>query len=96
MRKDHKKKKATTQVKAPSPTVKTVEIKKEDLEDLGKCGTCEQPLRRTAYNREMDAVRCVNPRCNLFRQVQKRIHLKSWKPVPAVPATELETAGKEA
>jgi len=68
-----------TQVKAPSPTVKKIAIKKEDLEDLGNCNGCGQALKRTAFNSLMDAVRCVNPRCMLYRDVQKRIHRKGVK-----------------
>ena len=66
--------KPAAQVKKPSPTVKTIEIKKETLEDLGECQGCRQPLKRTAYNSIMDAVRCLNPRCGLFRETARRIH----------------------
>lgn len=66
--------------------MKKVEIKKEDLEDLGNCSSCEQPLKRTAYNRIMDAVRCVNPRCMMFREIFRRIHRREdaigYKPQP--------------
>ena len=38
-------------------------------EDLGTCQTCGQPLKRTALNRDRDAVRCVNGRCRQYRFV---------------------------
>lgn len=88
-KKSHKKK-PTTQVKPPSPTVKTVEIKKEELEDLGNCQGCGQPLKRTAFNSIMDAVRCLNPRCLLFRDAIRRIHRK------AVRAQGVEAPGMTA
>ena len=38
-------------------------------EDLGKCPACDRPLKRTALNRDRDAVRCTNPRCRQYRAV---------------------------
>jgi hypothetical protein len=45
----------------------------EKEEDFGNCGSCEEPLKRTALNRYIDAVRCVNPHCRAFRVVVKNI-----------------------
>ena len=42
-------------------------------EDFGTCQSCGQPLKRTAFNRERDAVRCVNGRCNQYRFIIKTI-----------------------
>jgi hypothetical protein len=42
-------------------------------EDLGNCQSCKNPLKRTALNRDIDAVRCINPRCSLYRVVIKNI-----------------------
>ena len=86
-RKDKSKRKATKTIvlQVAPPTVKTVEIKKEEMEDLGNCNGCGQPLKRTAFNSLMDAVRCVNPRCMLFRDVIRRIHRGNPRP-KAAPA----------
>lgn len=42
-------------------------------EDFGKCNTCDQPLKRTALNRVVDAVRCVNGRCRAYRIIVRTI-----------------------
>jgi hypothetical protein len=42
-------------------------------EDLGKCPACDRPLKRTAFNRNRDAVRCTNPRCRQYRAVVRNI-----------------------
>jgi len=42
-------------------------------EDFGNCGSCDEPLKRTALNRYIDAVRCVNSHCRAFRIVVKNI-----------------------
>lgn len=42
-------------------------------EDLGNCSSCQRPLKRTAYNRDRDAVRCTNPRCRQYRAVVKTL-----------------------
>jgi hypothetical protein len=42
-------------------------------EDFGNCGSCDKPLKRTALNRYIDAIRCVNGRCRAFRVVVKNI-----------------------
>ncbi|MFA5429863.1 MAG: hypothetical protein WC329_01735 [Candidatus Omnitrophota bacterium] len=42
-------------------------------EDFGTCPACGQKLKRTAFNSERDAVRCVNGRCNQYRQYAKLI-----------------------
>lgn len=42
-------------------------------EDFGKCQSCEQPLKRTAYSRYVDAVRCTNQRCRNYRVITKTV-----------------------
>lgn len=42
-------------------------------EDWGKCPACDRPLKRTAFNRTSDAIRCVNPRCRQYRQTVKQV-----------------------
>jgi len=42
-------------------------------EDFGACQSCERPLKRTAFNRYQDAVRCTNVRCRAYRAVVKTI-----------------------
>lgn len=42
-------------------------------EDFGTCQVCGQPLKRTAYNRERDAIRCVNGRCRQYRFIMQTI-----------------------
>lgn len=42
-------------------------------EDFGTCQSCGQPLKRTALNRDLDAIRCVNGRCNQYRFIIKTI-----------------------
>lgn len=42
-------------------------------EDLGTCPSCETPLKRTAFNRYQDAVRCTNGRCRAYRTIVKTI-----------------------
>lgn len=44
----------------------------ENEEDFGAC-SCGWNFRRTAYTSHHDAVRCVNPRCNFYRMIQRRI-----------------------
>lgn len=45
----------------------------EDKTDYGACPACERSLKRTAYNRYRDAIRCTNPRCGQYREVVKTI-----------------------
>ena len=45
----------------------------ETEEDFGDCQSCVRPLKRTAFNRYQDAIRCVNPRCPLYRTVLKTV-----------------------
>lgn len=40
-----------------------------DESDYGSCPGCQRPLKRTAYNRYRDAIRCTNPRCGQYRSV---------------------------
>ncbi|MBA7618483.1 hypothetical protein ES703_25810 [subsurface metagenome] len=42
-------------------------------EDFGTCQSCQRPLKRTALNRDRDAVRCVNGRCNQYRFIIRTI-----------------------
>ena len=42
-------------------------------EDFGTCQSCEGRLKRTAFNRYQDAVRCTNGRCRAYRAVVKTI-----------------------
>ena len=42
-------------------------------EDFGTCQSCERPLKRTAFNRYQDAVRCTNQRCRAYRAVLKTL-----------------------
>ena len=42
-------------------------------EDFGKCPACDRPLKRTAFNRDRDAVRCTNPRCRQYRAVVRQV-----------------------
>ena len=44
----------------------------EDI-DRGACPGCERPLKRTAFNRYRDAIRCTNPRCPQYRAVLKTV-----------------------
>lgn len=44
-----------------------------DETDYGNCPSCTRPLKRTAYNRYVDAIRCVNPRCRAYRAVVKTV-----------------------
>lgn len=48
-------------------------------EDLGVCPACSQPLRRTALNRDVDAVRCVNVRCKSYRHIIRTLVVKELK-----------------
>jgi len=45
----------------------------EDTTDRGACPGCERPLKRTAFNRYRDAIRCTNPRCPQYRAVVKTV-----------------------
>jgi len=45
----------------------------EDETDYGNCPGCETPLKRTAYNRYNDAIRCTNPRCRQYRNIVRTI-----------------------
>ena len=42
-------------------------------QDFGTCQSCDQPLKRTALNRDVDAVRCVNGRCRQYRFIIRNI-----------------------
>ena len=42
-------------------------------EDFGLCQSCERPLKRTAFNRFRDAIRCTNPRCRAYRGIVKTV-----------------------
>lgn len=42
-------------------------------QDFGNCPSCLRPLKRTAFNRYNDAVRCTNPRCRAYRTVVKTL-----------------------
>lgn len=42
-------------------------------EDFGTCQACNAPLKRTALNREIDAIRCTNSRCTLYRHIIRTI-----------------------
>jgi len=42
-------------------------------EDFGTCPSCDKPLKRTAFNRYQDAIRCTNGRCRAYRTVVKTI-----------------------
>lgn len=42
-------------------------------EEFGNCAGCDKPLKRTAFNRDLDAVRCLNPRCRQFRAIVKTV-----------------------
>ena len=42
-------------------------------EDFGTCPSCGRPLKRTAFNRYQDALRCTNGRCRAYRTVVKTI-----------------------
>ena len=42
-------------------------------EDFGTCPSCETPLKRTAFNRYQDAIRCTNGRCRAYRQVVRNL-----------------------
>lgn len=42
-------------------------------EDFGPCQSCNRPLKRTALNRDLDAVRCVNGRCRQYRFIIRTI-----------------------
>jgi len=45
----------------------------QDDIDRGACPGCERPLKRTAFNRYRDAIRCTNPRCPQYRAVVKTV-----------------------
>jgi hypothetical protein len=60
-------------VPAPPPDRPDPKRFLEDQEDYGSCPSCNRPLKRTAYNRYQDAVRCTNPRCRSYRAVLKLI-----------------------
>ena len=47
-------------------------------EDFGACA-CGWPYKRTPFTKEHDAVRCVNPRCNMYREVARRVPALSMK-----------------
>jgi hypothetical protein len=44
-----------------------------DDTDYGTCPACGRQLKRTAYNRYRDAIRCTNPRCGQYREIIKTI-----------------------
>lgn len=44
-----------------------------DTTDYGNCNGCETKLKRTAYNRYVDAIRCTNPRCLQYRAIVKTV-----------------------
>lgn len=70
------------ETKADEKTMKADLEKRKKLqrfqreEDLGKCPACDRPLKRTAFNRNRDAVRCTNPRCRQYRAVVRNIPAK--------------------
>ena len=41
--------------------------------EYGLCPSCETKLKRTAYSRYVDAVRCTNPRCRAYRAIIKTV-----------------------
>lgn len=45
----------------------------QEEQEFGTCATCTRPLKRTAFNRYRDAVRCTNPRCRQYRAIVKTI-----------------------
>ena len=44
-----------------------------DKTDYGTCPSCSRPLKRTAFNRYNDGVRCTNPRCPQYRAIVKKV-----------------------
>jgi len=42
-------------------------------EDFGVCPSCEMALKRTAFNRFRDAIRCTNGRCRAYRVIVKTV-----------------------
>jgi hypothetical protein len=45
----------------------------KDKTDYGQCATCNQDLKRTAYSRYVDAIRCTNPRCRNYRLIVRTV-----------------------
>lgn len=45
----------------------------EDMTDYGACPSCGASLKRTAYSRYVDAIRCVNGRCSAYRNIIKTV-----------------------
>jgi hypothetical protein len=66
--------KDTAPTVAAAPAIGRPDPKRfEKEEDFGNCQSCDKPLKRTALNRYIDAIRCVNGRCRAFRVVVKNI-----------------------
>lgn len=45
----------------------------KDTMDYGTCQSCSRRLKRTAYSEYVDAVRCTNPRCHLYREIVQQV-----------------------
>jgi hypothetical protein len=62
--------------KAPVKPVENPLLRFKRKEDFGKCLSCQSPLKRTAYNRDRDAIRCTNPRCPQYRNIVRSVPAK--------------------
>ena len=60
-------------IPSPGPVTPDPKRFKNDKTDYGACPSCERPLKRTAFNRYFDTVRCTNPRCRAYRAVVKTV-----------------------
>jgi len=60
-------------VPAPGPARPDPKRFAQDETDYGACPSCIRQLKRTAFNRYHDAVRCTNPRCRAYRAVVKTV-----------------------
>lgn len=62
-----------TFIPAQAPARGSLERFAKDETDYGACQSCSRPLKRTAYSRYVDAVRCTNPRCRSYREIVKTV-----------------------
>jgi len=60
-------------VPAPGPKLPDPKRFAQDETDYGACPSCNRPLKRTAYNRYVDAVRCTNSHCPQYRAIIKTL-----------------------
>lgn len=71
---------ASLEPEPPPQVVKSEAIERASLDrfatdktDYGPCPSCDQPLKRTAYSRYVDAIRCTNGHCRAYRTIVRTV-----------------------